>query len=265
MFNGTFFSTPYNRILGTFVLVAIVVALGSYTYFTLKQANQWSSGQTTIRVTGTGEVLAKPDIAQFSFSVRGEGQDAVAAQEKSSVAINAIMEYLHSVDIADKDIKTEGYNLYPKYSYAEKPCEYGRYCPPGEQISDGFEVTQTITVKVRVIDKAGSILAQIGQLGATDLSGLGFTVDDDQVLLDEARALAIIDAQAQADILAEALGVTLVKMVGYSEDIPGMPYYNGYGGATMDVAAPAKSFVAPAVPTGENKTVSQVTLSYQVK
>lgn len=47
-----------------------------------------------ISVTDTGESVAKPDVAQFSFSVRGEGVDAATAQEKSATAINAITAYL---------------------------------------------------------------------------------------------------------------------------------------------------------------------------
>ena len=261
----SFFNDPFNRILSTLVLVGIVVALGAYTYFTLKQADQWNSEPTTISVTGTGEVMAKPDIAQFSFSVRGEGVDAVAAQEKSGTAINAIMDYLKGAGIEKKDIKTEGYNLYPKYTYTEKPCIFGQYCPPGEQVPDGFEVNQTITVKVRAIDTAGSLLSGVGERGATDVSGLGFIIDDDEALVGEARIIAIADAQAQAETLAAALGVRLVKMVGYYEEMPGDKYARSYAAPMMDSAIGGKTFESPDVPTGENTTVSKVNITYQVK
>ena len=261
----SFFSDPFNRVLSTLVLVGIVVALGAYTYFTLTQANQWNTGPTTISVTGTGEVIARPDIAQFSFSVHGEGADAAAAQEKSGTAINAIMEYLKGAGIEEKDIKTEGYNLYPKYTYTEKPCIFGQYCPPGEQVPDGFEVNQTMTVKVRAIDTAGALLSGVGERGATDVSGLGFTIDDDVALVTEARMIAIADAQAQAEVLADSLDVTLVKMVGYYEVVPGESYPMPYAAPMMDSIAGSKSFEAPAVPTGENTTVTKVTLTYEVK
>lgn len=265
MFNDTFFSKPYNQLLATLTLVGIVCALASYAYVTLVQADHIGSEPATISVSGTGEVLAKPDIAQFSFSVRGQGVDAAAAQTTSATAINEIMDYLKSQKIDEKDIRTEGYNLYPKYRSEERICPFGSYCPPTEGVIDGYEVIQTITVKVRAIDTAGTLLAGVGERGATDLSGLNFTIDDEEVLQTEARDLAIKDAEAKADELAAALGVKLVRLVGYSEGMSGVPYYGGFKLAEMDASESGQAVPAPAVPTGENMTTSQVTLTFQVK
>ena len=207
--------------------------------------------------------MVKPDIAQFSFSVRGEGTDAAATQAKSTEAINAVTAFLKENGVEEKDIKTEGYNMNPKYKYETKPCLYGSYCPPGEQTADGFEVYQTITVKVRAIDNAGKLLGGIGDKGATDISGLTFTVDDEEAQKAEARKLAIEDAKEQGKILAESLGVKIVKMISYYEDSPMMPMY---GGGMMDaMSAKAEMAPTPNIPTGENKTVSTVTITYEIK
>jgi uncharacterized protein len=257
-------NSKLNQLLITLVLVGFVVALGAYAYVTLKQNAEWG-GPMTINVSGKGEVMAKPDIAQFSFSVRGEGVDAAAAQGASAEKINAVTALLKENGIEDKDIKTEGYNLTPKYKYEQKPCLYGSYCPPGEQIADGFEVYQSITVKVRDIEKAGALLSGVGDKGATDISGLTFTIDDEDALKDEARKLAIADAKAQAEVLAESLGVKIVKMVSYYEDTPMSPMY--YGGEVRDMAMSAKVEMAPTpdVPVGENMTISNVTITYEIK
>lgn len=256
-------NSKLNQLLVTLVLIGAVLALGAYAYVMVKQQSQWG-GPITINVSGKGEVMAKPDIAQFSFSVRGEGTDAAAAQAKSAEVINAVTTYLKENGIEDKDVKTEGYNLSPKYKYEQKPCLYGSYCPPGEQIPDGFEVYQSITVKVRAVDKAGTLLAGIGGKGATDISGLNFTVDDEEALNDEARKLAIEDAQAKAEVLADSLDVKIVKMISYYEDVPGPMYY---GGEMRDMAMSAKAEMAPTpnIPTGEDKTISTVTITYEVK
>jgi uncharacterized protein len=258
------FNSKLNQLLITLVLAGGVVALASYSYVMVKQQSQWG-GPVTINVSGTGEVMVKPDIAQFSFGARGEGADAATAQGKSAEVINAVTAYLKENGIEDKDIKTENYNLNPKYRYEQKPCAFGSYCPPGEQIPDGFEVFQTISVKVRAVDTAGKLLSGIGEKGATDISGLNFTVDDEEVLKDEARKLAIEDAKAKADVLAGNLGVKIVKMMSYYEDSPGIPMY-GYGGG-MDMAMSAKAEMAPRpdIPAGENKTISNVTITYEVK
>ena len=261
---STIFNSKLNQLLITLALVGAVAALGAYSYVMLKQQSQWG-GPMTINVSGKGEVMAKPDIAQFSFSVRGEGADAATAQTKSAEIINAVTVYLKENGIDEKDIKTEGYTMNPKYKYEQKPCLYGAYCPPGAQMADGFEVSQTITVKVRAIDTAGKLLAGIGDKGATDISGLNFTVDNVESLKVEARKLAIADAQVQAKVLAASLGVKIVKMMSYYEDNPTMPMY---GGAMMNDSMSAKVVAAPVAPeisTGENKTVSNVTITYEIK
>lgn len=255
-------NSKLNQLLISLALIGAVVALGAYSYATLKQQSQWG-GPMTINVSGKGEVVVKPDIAKFSFSVRGEGVDAATAQGKSAEVINTVTAYLKENGIEDRDVKTEGYNLNPKYKYETKPCLYGAYCPPGAQIPDGFEVYQSITVKVRDVNKAGTLLSGVGGKGATDISGLSFTVDNEEAQKTEARKLAIADAKAQADILAASLGVKIVKMISYYEDAPMMPMY---GGATMDaMSAKAEMAPTPAVPTGENMTTSNVTITYEIK
>lgn len=260
-----FFTISHNRTLGTLVLIAALVALGAYSILTLTQAKQWNSGPVVISVTGTGEVSVKPDVAQFSFSVRGEGVDAATAQAGSAKAITAIVEYLTSQGVEEKDIKTENYYLAPKFTYEQTLCVYGAYCPPGEPVANGFEVSETIMVKVRAIDTAGTLLSQIGTLGATDVSGLSFTIDDTDELKAQARDLAIEDAKAQAEKLASSLGVRIVKMTGYYEEMGDAGYPYSPMPMMADRMMSAEKAETPAIATGENKTTSRITLSYEVK
>jgi len=255
----TFFSLGYNRLLGTVALVTLVLALGAYAYYTMQQSKYIYTGPTTISVSGEGEVLAVPDIGRFSFSVTEKGADAAAAQAAAAAKTNAIIAAFKAAGVEEKDIKTEYYNLYPKYKFTPTVCPFGSYCP-GEQVADGFEVSQTIGIKVRDLDAAGSLLATAGEKGATNISSLEFTIDDTDVLKDEARSLAIADAQEKAKVLARELNVKLVKMVGYYEDEGGMRPYYGMGGDMM-----AKTEAIPALPVGENTTMSRVTITYQVR
>ncbi len=258
----SFLSLWYVRVLAVLILVGVLTSLAAYTSYTLKQSRYGYMGPTTINVRGEGEVLAKPDIGQFSFSVRGEGEDAAAAQSASAEAINKIMDYLKQSGVEEKDIKTTDYYLNPKYRYEERICASGFYCPPSEPIIDGYEVSQTITVKVRDLDQSGALISGTGDNGATNLSGLSFTIDDETTLKAEARAEAIEKAQEKAKQLSEDLGVRIVRMVGfYEEEYPG-PIY-GYGGAEMSMDASVKS--VPAMPTGENSITSTVNITYEVR
>lgn len=257
-----FLNSPLNRALVALALAGIIAALGSYAYVTLKNAGGWI-GPVTINVSGNGEVTAVPDVATFSFSVKADGATAAEVQGKSAEAMNAVIEYLKTEGVEEKDIKTTGYNLMPKYTYEQRPCAMGAWCPPGEQKQDGFEIYQTVTVKVRDTAKAGTLLSGVGERGATDMSSLGFTIDDESELKTEARKLAIEDAKKQAEAIAEQLGVSLDDMTGFYEEAAYNPMY-GMGGDMM-MSAKAENAPTPDVPVGENTITSRVSLTYTVR
>lgn len=258
----SFFGKEYVQVLLTIILIGIVVALAAYTYYTLRQSEGVYTGAAVITVQGEGEVMARPDIGEFSFSVMAEGADAAEAQTKSAESINAVLAYLGEAGVEEKDIKTENYYLNPKYRYEETFC-YQSYCPPGEQIIDGYEVSQSVTVKVRDLDKSGELISGVGEQGATNISSLQFTIDDESAIKAEAREKAIADAQEKAQKLAESLDVRIIRMTGFWEDQGSYPMYDrAYGGADM---AMESASVAPQMPTGENSVMSTVSITYEVK
>jgi uncharacterized protein YggE len=263
----TFFSKGYVQVLLSFILIGVVAALAAYTQLTLKEARGVFTGETTISVSGEGEVLAVPDIGQFSFAVRAEGADAVEAQEHSAEAVNAILAYLTEAGVEDTDVKTQNYNLNPKYTYEERLCASGTsYCPPGERVIDGYEVYQNVSVKVRDLDNAGVLISGTGELGATNISSLQFTIDDESALQAEAREKAIVDAKEKAETLASDLGLKLDRIVGFHEggndgfaymerSVMMMDSDEGFGGKA----------IAPSLPVGENEIRSNVTITFQLK
>ena len=261
----SFFGKKYIQVLLTLVLVGLVGALASYAYYTIKQSEGVYTGATVINVQGRGEVFAKPDIGTFSFSVLAEGVTATEAQTKSAESINAIVASLKEAGVEEKDIKTENYYLNPKYSYDQKPCVYGSFCPQSDPKLVGYEVNQSLTVKVRVTDKAYDLISEVGSKGATNMSNLTFTIDDESVLKAEARTKAIADAKVQAEKLAKDLGVKIVKMTGFYEDQGGYPMPMMDKGMGGDSVMSARAESAPSVPTGENTIVSTVNITYEIK
>ncbi len=263
---GGFWTQPLARKAGVAVLILLAIFLAVITGRELMQYRYVGAGvmpANTIAVTGQGEVFAIPDIAEFSFSVTELGATTAVAQEKAAVKINKALAYLEDEGIEEKDIKTIGYSAYPKYEYSQGVCG-PTYCPPGKQVLQGYEVTQTISVKVRNTNKAGDLLTGVGGAGVQQVSGINFTVDDIEAVKAEAREKAIADAKAKAEVLRKDLGVRLVRIVSFNEygSEPPMPYYYGKGGVAMDAV---ESRVAPDVPAGENKIVSTVNIVYEIR
>lgn len=252
------------RILGGLLILMTIIALGSYASLNIERIQHVEPYPTTISVTGEGEVFGIPDIGQFTFSVNAEADDAAAAQEQSGTRMTEIVTYLAEQGVAETDIKTEAYNLYPRWRFEERVCAAGSYCPPGERVQDGFEVSQTVSVKVRETDRAGELIAGVGERGATNISGLNFTVDDQAALKKEAREAAIKDAQEQAVALASQLGVSIVKLAGFHEQ---SEQYDPY---MMDRAYAVEGmggdgFAGAPMPTGEESTLVRVNLTYEVR
>jgi uncharacterized protein YggE len=122
-------------------------------------------------------------------------------------------------------------------------------------------------VKVKDTKKAGELLSGVGSKGASDVSGLSFTIEDEDKLKAEAREKAIAEAKAKADVLAQSLGVSVIRVTGFYEDSGGYqpPIAYGMGGdmAVRNMAQEAKA--APELPAGENKIVSNVSITYEIR
>ena len=248
--------------LGMLALFLLVLTISQ-----IKQFHYIGSGvaaTNTITVSGTGEIFAVPDRATFSVTVREEGKDVTTAQEKATKKNNDIIAYLKGAGVEEKDIKTTNYSINPKYEYTQADCRTG-YCPPGKQTLAGFEVYQTLEVKVKDPKKAGELLSGVGSKGASEVSGLTFTIEDEDTLKSDARSKAIANAEAKADELADQLGVDIVRVVGYSENEGGYPVYyakamSADSGRGSTAAAPA-----PEIATGQNKITSNVSVTYEIR
>ena len=135
-------------------------------------------------------------------------------------------------------------------------------CPSSGPKLIGYEVTESISVKVRDITKAGTILAGIGSLNVTNISGLSLTIDNDKDLRAQARKMAIDDAKSQAEKLASDLGVHLLQVVSFSEN-GSTPVF--YSAKDMGVSGSPSVASAPDIPVGQNEIDSNVSITYQIK
>lgn len=252
--------TLRNLLVGLFAILIAFVAIKSVSEIkAMKVIGKSVSMPNVISVAGKGEVIAKPDIATFSFSVTEEAESVTVAQAESAKKTDAILAHLKSKGISDADIKTIAYNIYPRYDYVG-----GTMYTSGKQVLGAYVVSQTIEVKVKKIEEAGSLLSGIGEFGATNVSGLTFSVDKYDDLLRQAREKAIEDAKEQADILAKSLGVTIVGITSFYDQAPYTPYPMMYAKeSAMGMGGDAVQNIS--LPAGENKIISNVMITYEIK
>jgi len=260
-----------GRIQGALTLVLILLAafLFANTLKSLREFNYVGGGvppTNVITVSGEGEVFAVPDTAEFTFTIFEEGKTVAEVKTAATTKANDAIQALKERGVEEKDIKTMSYNLNPKYEWQPATCV--RYPCDRKQVQVGFTLNQSIRVKVRAIDTAGEMLEVVTDKGVQSVSGLTFTIADEDSVQAEARRQAINEAKAKAEKLASDLGVSLVRIVGFNEERGWpMPYYAER--AMMEEAAPmgvgGGETSAPAVPAGENRVVSNVYITYEVR
>lgn len=251
-------------ILSIFIVVKGVQAIKEYKFI-----GSGTTATNTISVSGEGEAFAVPDIAQVTFTVSKDAETMEGAQKTVTDITKKAIAYLKDQGIAEKDIRTENYNAYPRYEWQKSTIMCMAYpCPQpeGKNVLIGYSATQTISVKVRDTEKAGTLVTGIGALGVSDITGPNFMVDDDGAVQSEARAKAIDAAKEKAEQLARQLGVKLVRIVSFSEN-GNNPYYPMYAkdmAYGMGSAISATPEAAP-LPTGENKYTSNVSITYEIR
>lgn len=224
---------------------------------------KYPNGQVaSISVTGEGEVTAVPDIATVTFTVRESAKTVPEAQKLAEAKIAAGLKALEALKVEKKDTRTLSYNVSPKYEYQQGGVCTAYGCPPSKTIINGYEVTQTISVKVRKVDQAGDVLGMLGKANITEISGPDFTVDDMDKVQAEAKAIAIKKAQEKAEVLAKSLGVSVGTIISFSEDNGG-GYPVLYRSEGMAMAQKVSDSVT--VPQGENLIKSRVTITYTIK
>jgi uncharacterized protein YggE len=249
------------------VLLALFLALKSVSELRgMRYIGAGVPAVNTITVEGDGETVAIPDIGEFTFSVVEKASTVAAAQDSAAKKLNAAIAYLKGQGVDEKDVKTVNYSVGPVYEWQQTACAMGTPCPGGKSVLTGYEVRQSVSVKVRDTKRAGELLTGVGSTGATELSGLTFTVDNDDELQASAREEAIGKAKEKAEVLASQLGVKLVRIVNFNENGGGYPTpmysRDGYG---MGGVMATESKVAPSIPTGENKITSHVTITYEIR
>lgn len=249
--------------LGTVLVGAMVITeIKAYRYI-----GGGVAATNTISVSGDGEVFAAPDIANISFTVREEAKKVSDAQDKVTAKVKVALADIRKLGVADKDIKTQNYSSYPKYEWQEGTVScLGLNCPPyhpGKQVIVGYEVSQTVTIKVRDLEKVNALIDGLATAGVTEMQGPNFAIDKEDDLKAEARKQAIEKARTKAEVLARDLGVTLVRVVSFSED-GNYPIYARTMAADMGKGS-AESFALPEIPQGEEKIISTVTVTYEIR
>lgn len=168
--------------------------------------NQTISG-TRLDLSVTGEATRVPDLAIVTAGVVTRSAHAATAIQDNADRMNRVIEALKHAGIADRDIQTSSINLNAEYRYPDNQ-------PP--QLT-GYTATNQLTVKFHDIRSSGKILDALVAQGVNQINGPNLTVEHPEQALDEARAKAVAEGRARAELYARSLGMQVVRVVSISE------------------------------------------------
>ena len=186
-----------------------------------------------ISVTGTGRVTGTPNLLRMQSSIDVTKPDVNAAMQAANITMSTVQQTLKADGVADKDLQTSGLSVQPNYNYSDK----------GAQLT-GYTVSEDLSVVLRDLSKAGSIISDAAKAGgdALRIGSATLDLDDDDALIAQARQQAFADAKAKAQAYASAAGRSLGAVVTISETTNDQPQ-------PMMFSAPmAAGSAAPAVP-----------------
>ena len=199
-------SRSIHRLAAAVLLVAMMAA--SLPALTSAQDTTTNTERRTISVEGTGTVEVAPDTADISLGVMVQNESLEAAQQENSERTQSIMDALTEGGIAEEDIATSRYMVYP----------INEYDRDGNLVGiQAYEVSSGIDITVRDLSAVGQVLEDAVAAGANQVNTISFYVDNTDEPASEARSMAIENARVKADEIAEAAGVIVVGIYDIEE------------------------------------------------
>lgn len=205
----------------------------------------------TISVTGEGRVDLVPDVALVSLGMTSTGATALEAMTSNSAQMEKLLAALAAEGIAPGDVQTGGLSLSPQYD------GQGRVNAEGTPLVTGFIASNMVNLRVREVKELGALIGLALTEGSNTLNGISFTLADPRPEEDEARRLAVADAKARAEVLAEAAGLALGPVQSISEFTASGPIF-----AAFDKAS-GESMTVP-IAEGEVSVRMSVSVTYSV-
>ena len=175
-----------------------------------------------ITVTGVGHVDAVPNQAEFSLGITTKGQTARAALTANSTRMQRLIAALKAAGVDERDIRTQDVSVGQSYD-------------GGAEKTDGYTATNSVSVRIRELDRAGAVLEAASQAGANQVYGPALTREDRDGLEQKALEGAVANARKRAQTLARAAGVGVGRVTAIIESGQPGGFYEAR--ATMDTAS----------------------------
>ena len=158
----------------------------------------------SVRASGEGLVLAQPDCAKIDIGVVTQAATAQAASSQNAGQLQSVLAKLHDILGQKADIRTISYSLNPVYQYPKNG---------GKPSIDGYSAANVVEVTSGDLSNIGKLIDAAAAGGANEIRSLQFTLKDEKQVRAAALREAVLEAHANAQAMAGALGLKLGKVL----------------------------------------------------
>ena len=161
---------------------------------------------SSIRVTGNAKVTVQPDRVQIDIGVTTRAPHSQDAAAQNARQVAAVLAAVKSATGNAAVVKTIGYSLSPVY-------ESRAGSSGGEGRIVAYTAANIVQVTLDDLARIGSVLDSATQAGANQVQGIEFTLRDESVPRAAALRAAAGKARAEAEVLAQALDLKVVRVL----------------------------------------------------
>jgi len=171
----------------------------------------------TVQATGTANIGAQPDQAQFTVSVITQGASAQDAAQQNATVATAVINALKAAIGGNGRVVTIGYSVSPRYNNAS----------PAAIV--GYTATNTVEVTTFNLATVGSLIDTASQAGGTNVSGINFGLQNPDPVVQQALGLAAKQAMAHAGAIAGGLGARAGAVISAQQGSTNSPVVGATG------------------------------------
>lgn len=191
--------------------IAAVAVLAPCLWMTpIAFAQQDASLKPTIRVAAAATITAKPDRAEIDVGVVTQAVQARDAVSQNAVQVSSVLTALRQAAGDDAEVQTVSYTLTP--TFRSRAAE--------EPVPTGYAANNIVRVTLSDLGKLGAVADAATHSGANRIQDIRFTLRDPQSVRLQALREAALKAKGEAEALAAALGVRIVRVLTVDESGP---------------------------------------------
>lgn len=197
-----------------------------------------------VAVSGSGSVTATPDVYVVRGNASLRGLDIAGLKNAVDQQVADILALGDDLDIDPDNITADSVSVAPEWQWQ-----------PEKRLL-GYRVSRNVTIRLDSIDTYSALVTGLARQGVNDFALAHREISNQEALEQQALARAMDNARERAQVLADASGLSLGKVISVSEaGAPGIPVMRA-----MASAAPERDSYQP----GTSDVSARVNVIYEL-